>query len=104
MLQPLGEVRMLRQGAGLLWETDTSGEAQRVKRMWCEGAAVGSEGVCPCQDILQMVALEQNWHLQTLDMELSKRGHGITPDKGNCQPLSLGEKETQHFPQFCEPV
>lgn len=30
----------------------------------------GSEGVCPSQGllILLMVALEQNWHLQTLNM------------------------------------
>lgn len=50
--------------------------------------------------LLQMVALERNWHLQTLDMQPSNQGHRITLDKGNCQTLPLGEKQTKCFLTF----
>lgn len=63
---------------------------------------MGPEGLCPSQEllILQMMALEQNRHLQILDMELSNQEHGITLDKWKCQPWSLGKEETQHFFPF----
>lgn len=85
---------------------DTSQEALGVRWMCCEGAAVGSEGVCLSQEllILQMVALEQNWHLQTLDTKLSKQGHGITFDKWNCHPLSLWRRKPNIFSHFWEPI
>lgn len=78
-----------------VWGRSCSSLGQRWA--WAVNPGSGNKRLCTgtAQELLlllQVVAFEQKWHLQTLDMQLSNQGPRITPDRGNCQLSPLGEK------------
>lgn len=117
VLWPLQRQRRTQRGAGAQLGTDASwgvpgvrfsspepdGVAMGLERQWVwgRGPSVGkARGCMCCQELLpllQVGALEQNWHLQTLDMQWWVQN---SLDKGSCQPSPRGEKHTKCFLTF----